>query len=75
MEPELDFNNYRIKNDYYNNQIADVLELLNFHLEIIAKKFSDYKYSKEKEDLMSNIGSHFSLITTQLKIIIDDLKK
>ena len=59
MEPELDFKNYRIENNYYNNQIVDILDRIKFNLEIIANKFRDYKNSEEKEKLMSNIGNHF----------------
>ena len=75
MEPELDFNNYRIKNTYYNNQIVNILDSIKFHLEIIAEKFREYKNSEEKEKLMSNIGNHFSLITIELEIIKNDLKR
>ena len=74
MEPELDFKNYRIENNYYNNQIVNILDRIKFNLEIIANKFRDYKNSEEKEKLMSNIGNHFSLITIELEIIKNDLK-
>ena len=74
MEPELDFKNYRIENNYYNNQIVDILDRIKFNLEIIANKFRDYKNSEEKEKLMSNIGNHFYLITIELEIIKNDLK-
>ena len=74
MEPELDFKNYRIENNYYNNQIVDILDRIKFNLEIIANKLRDYKNSEEKEKLMSNIGNHFSLITIELEIIKNDLK-
>ena len=75
MEHELDFKNYRIENNYYNNQIVDILDTIKFKLEIIANKFRDYKNSKEKEKLMSDIGNFFSLITTELEIIKNDLKR
>ena len=75
MEPELDFNNFRIKNNYYNNQIVNILDSIKFHLEIIAEKFREYKNSEEKEKLMSNIGNHFSIITIELEIIKNDLKR
>ena len=74
MEPELDFKNYRIENNYYNNQIVDVLDIIKFKLEIIANKFIDYKNSEEKEKLMSDIGNLFFLITIELEIIKNDLK-
>ena len=75
MEPELDFNNYRIEKDYYNNLIADGLEQIQFQIQIIAQKFIDYENNKEKRGLMNNIGCHFSIIQTQLKLITDNLRK
>ena len=74
MEPELDFNNYRINNNYYNNQIVDILDSINFRLEMIANKFIDYKNNEDKEKFMSDIGNLFLLIKIELEIIKNDLK-
>ena len=75
MEPELDFNNYRIEKENDNNLIADGLEQIQFQIQIIAQKFIDYENNKEKRGLMNNIGYHFSIIQTQLKLITDNLRK
>ena len=75
MDPELDFNNYRIENNYYNNQIVDILDSINFRLEMIANKFIDYKNIEEKEKFMSDIGNLFLLIKIELELIKNNLKK
>ena len=67
--------NPEIKKDYNINMIADNLQQLQFHLEIIAKYFKVYEYSKEKEGFMKNIGCHFSLINILLKTITDELRE